>query len=102
MDEKSYSDCELRYIREEGYEPSRAAEICAKEEGARSAEETGPITERGQAASHVACRRKAAGKPKIPRQNANWPSPLLSVVNGTLNQPLCADFKCKASTLVGR
>ena len=39
MEEKSYSDCELRYIREEGYEPSRAAEICAKEEG-RSGEDT--------------------------------------------------------------
>jgi hypothetical protein len=33
MEEKSYSDCELRYIREEGYEPSQAAEICAQEEG---------------------------------------------------------------------
>ena len=41
MEEKFYSDCELKYIREEGYEPSKAAEICAKEQAAHSAEETG-------------------------------------------------------------
>lgn len=31
MEERSYSDCELKYIREEGYDPARAAEICAAE-----------------------------------------------------------------------
>ncbi len=40
MEEKSYSDCELRYIREEGYEASQAAEICAKEEGGSSSGDT--------------------------------------------------------------
>jgi hypothetical protein len=32
MEEKFYSACELRYIREEGYEPSQAARSVWKKE----------------------------------------------------------------------
>ena len=40
MDKKfTPSDCELEYIREEGLEASRAAEICASEESRRAYEE---------------------------------------------------------------
>ncbi len=34
MDKNStYSDCEMKYVREEGLDPSQAAEICANREG---------------------------------------------------------------------
>ena len=35
----TYSDCELKYIREEGLEASRAAEVCASEESRKAYEE---------------------------------------------------------------
>ncbi len=39
MEEKStYTECELRHMRDEGLDPSRAAEICAKAEGRRADE----------------------------------------------------------------
>jgi len=40
MEEKSTNiDCEMRYMRYAGYEPSQAAEVCAKAQGHISDEE---------------------------------------------------------------
>ena len=36
----SYSECELRYI-DQGYDPTRAAETCAADEGRFSDEQSG-------------------------------------------------------------
>jgi hypothetical protein len=40
MEEKAtYTECEMKYIRYAGFEPSQAAEVCAKAEGRSSDEE---------------------------------------------------------------
>ena len=39
MEEKStYTECEMKYIRYAGFEPSQAAEVCAKAQGLTSDE----------------------------------------------------------------
>jgi hypothetical protein len=46
MEEKStYTDCELRYIRNAGYDPKQAAEACAQAEGRASDEDRGNSSE---------------------------------------------------------
>ena len=40
MEEKStYNECEMKYMRYAGFEPSQAAEVCAKAQGRTSDEE---------------------------------------------------------------
>jgi hypothetical protein len=42
MDESSaYSECELKFVRDEGYDPAQAAEICANAEDRFSKEDAG-------------------------------------------------------------
>jgi len=36
----TYTECQLKHIREEGLDPSRASELCAKAEGSRAGEES--------------------------------------------------------------
>jgi len=46
MEEKSiYTDCELRYIRNAGFDPKQAAEVCAQAEGRAPDEDRGKSSE---------------------------------------------------------
>ncbi len=40
-DTSAYSECELRFVRDEGYDPAQAAEICANAEDRFSKEDEG-------------------------------------------------------------
>jgi hypothetical protein len=39
-EELTFTECEKKFVREEGYDPAQAAEICANAEGRFSDEET--------------------------------------------------------------